>query len=87
MTRPPRYAPKNRYRTRQSGDEVDAIDDNSATAIDRVIPNFDELERQYGKRDEPRPAPRRRMGVALVLSVLFFVAASIVSALLVLGVI
>lgn len=84
MSRPPRYAPKNRYRTRQSADEVDAIDDNSATAIDRVIPNLEELERRYGERGAARPAPRRRPGLALVLSVAFFVAALIVSALVVL---
>ncbi|MEC7523619.1 MAG: hypothetical protein VYE22_27300 [Myxococcota bacterium] len=82
MTRPPRYAPKNRYRTRQSGDEVDAIDDNSATAIDRVIPDFEELERKYGKRGEPRPAPPRARW-ALWGSVVFFVFAVVISALVV----
>lgn len=76
MSRPPRYAPKSQYRTRQSAGEVDAIDDNSATTIDRMVPDLEALERQYGPRREPAaeeaaaaPAPKPKSNLVIALAV------------------
>jgi hypothetical protein len=70
VSRPPRYAPKSRYRTRQSGAEVEDATNLSDTAIDRPVLDLEELEARAAAEAAP-VAPHRAAWVpwAIVLVV------------------
>lgn len=71
MSRPPRYAPKSRYRTRQSGAEVEDATHLADTAIDRLVPNLEELQaaRAAAQSSPPTPRPLRWLPLAIVVVV------------------
>ena len=73
MSRPPRYAPKSRYRTRQSGAEVEDATNLSDTAIDRVVPDLEELRARNAAEHAPVAPPPRASWIAWVILVVLVV--------------
>ena len=82
MAHPPRYAPRRRYRTRHSADELASRDDLAATGLDRPLVRLD--AGRVGESTERRscarvllerapglglPSPLRWLPLVLVLAV------------------
>lgn len=86
MSPPPTYAPKDHYRTRQSGREVESVDELAATGLDRVVPELPDVTGEPAPQAAP-PAPPPKKGpspalliglIALVLGLPVLVLAALV---------